>query len=125
MSGEQRALEIRQDADKVIQACDSGTGTYHPNKILSTDPYEAVRRVYDAIAQPTPEVAAAQACGRFRDDVQQKFAADLGFNDCHEAVLALHAHVTNVNDYAQSIRSYESSPVGDWLPRTRDRTDPQ
>lgn len=96
-------------------AAEIGGGTYHANKILSTQPFEAVRTVYDAIAQkdPNPEDMAARACGRFREDIQQKFAADLGFTDCHAAVLALHAQITNVNSYAESIPSYRSGQQGD------------
>lgn len=101
--------------DENLPASVTGGGTYHANKILSTEPYEAVRTVYDAIAQkdPNPEDMVARACGRFREDIQQKFAVDLGFRDCHEAVLALHAQVTNVNDYAESIPSHVSGQQGD------------
>lgn len=96
-------------------AAETGGGTYHANKILSTQPYEAVRTVYDAIAQhdPNPEDMVARACGRFRDDIQQKFATDLGFANCRDAVLALHAQVTDVNAYAESIPSYVSGQSGD------------
>ncbi|GLY63581.1 hypothetical protein [Amycolatopsis taiwanensis] len=96
-------------------ASETGGGTYHANKILSTQPYEAVRTVYDAIAQkdPNPEDMVARACGRFREDIQQKFAVDLGFADCHAAVLALHEQVTNVNSYAESIPSYRSGQPTD------------
>lgn len=92
-------------------AAEIGGGTYHTNKILSTQPYEAVRSVYDAIAQkdPNPENMVAKACGRFREDIQQKFGTDMGYPDCREAVLALHAQVTHVDDYLSSItpKSYD------------------
>ena len=96
-------------------ASETGGGTYHTNKILSTQPYEAVRTVYDAIAQkdPNPEDMATRACGRFREDIQQKFATDMGFADCRQAVFALHAQVTDINAYAESIPSYVSDQGGD------------
>ncbi|MFD2422243.1 hypothetical protein [Amycolatopsis pigmentata] len=96
-------------------ASETGGGTYHANKILSTQPYEAVRTVYDAIAQrdPNPEDMVARACGRFREDVQQKFAADTGYPDCRQSVLSLHTQVSDVNGYAESIPSYVSGQTGD------------
>jgi hypothetical protein len=84
-----------------------GGGTYHNAQILSTNPHEAVRQVYNAIAQNlVPE-----ACGRMRDDVQTTFAADLGFSDCAAAVAALAKQVTRKNDYAESMPSSVSGPV--------------
>lgn len=102
-----------QDDDR--PASETGGGTYHANKILSGDPYEAVRTVYDAIAQkdPNPESMVARACGRFREDIQQTFGEDMGYPDCRQAVLALHAQVTHVNNYAESIPSYVSGQEGD------------
>ncbi|HVW44136.1 MAG TPA: hypothetical protein VHC18_22570 [Amycolatopsis sp.] len=93
-------------------AAETGGGTYHTNKILSTQPYEAVRTVYDAIGQkdPNPENMVAKACGRFREDIQQKFAQDMGYPDCRQAVLALHPQVTNVNDYLESIFPKQYDP---------------
>nr|WP_255375704.1 hypothetical protein [Saccharomonospora sp. CUA-673] len=83
-----------------------GGGTYRTNELLSDEPYEAVRQVYDAIAQTDPETGGPlvpQACGRFAERTQQTFAENLGHADCREAVRALHEEVTHVNDYAESI----------------------
>lgn len=93
-------------------ASETGGGTYHTNKILSTQPYEAVRTVYDAIGQndPDPNDMFAKACGRFSAEAQQTFATDLGYPDCRQAVLALHAQVTNVNDYLESISPRQYDP---------------
>lgn len=90
-----------------------GGGTYHTEEILSTEPHEAVRQVYDAIAQESPRTngpLVAQACGRFDDRTQQRFATNLGYPDCRQAVLALHERVTHVNDYAESIRPRRYDP---------------
>lgn len=110
LTGEQRALKIRQEADQVIQGCDKGTetggGTYHANKILTTQPYEAVRAVYETIGQDQPD----QACGRFDTATQDTFARDVGYPDCRQAVLGLHSQVTNVNDYAESIFPEQYDP---------------
>jgi hypothetical protein len=88
-------------------AAETGGGTYKTNQILSDKPYEAVRQVYDAIAQNL----APQACGRMRVDIQQKFAADMGYGDCPQAVLGLHSKVSSRNDYAESLPSSVSEPI--------------
>lgn len=93
-----------QDDDK--PASETGGGTYHANKILSTEPYEAVRKVYQQIAQGRPDLA----CGYFDIPVQQAFAVDLGYADCRQAVLDLKTKVTNVNDYAESISPEQYDP---------------
>jgi hypothetical protein len=96
------------DAGKTsAQLAEEGGGTYHTNHILSTSPYEAVREVYDAVAQNL----VPQGCGRMREDVQQKFAQDLGYADCQVAVHELNRKVTSKNDYAESMPSYVSEPV--------------
>jgi hypothetical protein len=91
-------------------AAETGGGTYHTNQLLSKNPYEAVRGVYDAIGKNNPDLKSMvdKACGPMREDVQQKFARDLSFKDCAQAVLALHAKVTNLNAYIESIPSYIS-----------------
>ncbi|SEB29949.1 hypothetical protein SAMN04489727_0240 [Amycolatopsis tolypomycina] len=89
------------------QIAQEGGGTYHTNHILSTSPYEAVRSVYDAVAQNL----VPQGCGRMREDVQQKFAQDLGYADCQVAVHELNRQVKSKNDYAESMPSYVSEPI--------------
>ncbi|GAB3137332.1 hypothetical protein GCM10027258_12700 [Amycolatopsis stemonae] len=89
------------------QLAQEGGGTYHTNRILSTSPYEAVREVYDAVAQNL----VPQACGRMDEPVQQKFAQDLGYADCQVAVHELNRKVTSKNDYAESMPSYVSEPL--------------
>jgi hypothetical protein len=91
-----------------LPASQTGGGTYHTNHILPTaSPYEAVRSVYDAIAQGL----VPQACGRFDESIQQQFGRDLGFADCQQAVPALNREVTNKNDYAESMPSNISEPL--------------
>ncbi|WP_027941025.1 hypothetical protein [Amycolatopsis taiwanensis] len=90
-------------------ASETGGGTYHANKILSTQPYEAVRKVYAQIAQDRPDLA----CGYFDIPIQQKFATDLGYADCEQAVHGLRAEVKNLNEYAESIPSNVSDQQGD------------
>jgi hypothetical protein len=89
------------------QLAQEGGGKYHTNRILSTSPYEAVREVYDAIAQNL----VPQACGRMDEPIQQKFAQDLGYADCQVAVHELNRKVTSKNDYAESMPSYVSEPL--------------
>ncbi|MEU4675150.1 hypothetical protein AB0F91_46250 [Amycolatopsis sp. NPDC023774] len=80
---------------------------FHTNHIFSANPYEAVRFVYHNIAQGFVD----DACGRFSEDVQDKFAQDVGQMDCRAAVEALHEQVTSQNDYAESLPSYVSGPA--------------
>jgi hypothetical protein len=89
------------------QLAQEGGGKYQTNHILSTSPYEAVREVYDAVAQNL----VPQACGRMDEPIQQKFAQDLGYADCQVAVHELNRKVTSKNDYAESMPSYVSEPL--------------
>jgi hypothetical protein len=77
----------------------SGGGTYHTNEILSTNPFEAARQVYQQIAQGRPD----RACGLFATATQQQFAVDMHFADCQQAVLALSKLVTDKTAYAGSL----------------------
>jgi hypothetical protein len=104
------------DAGKTsAQLAQEGGGKYHTNHVYSKNPYEAVRFVYQDIAQGSVD----DACGRFAYDtakgidIQSKFAADLGYNDCRQAVQAIHAQVApkNRNDYAESVPSYVSETL--------------
>ncbi len=97
------------DDNSTEAAARMGGGTYHTEELLAKEPYEAVRKVYDAIAQEDPGTnrpLIAEACGRFDNDngIQQRFAENTGDHpDCRHAVIALHEQVTHVNDYAESI----------------------
>jgi hypothetical protein len=88
---------------------DSGGGKYHTNQVLSTTPYEAVRQVYKDVAAGL----GVDACGRFNDPVQPKFARDMGYADgnCQEAVAGLRAKVTDLDGYAESMPSNLSQPL--------------
>jgi hypothetical protein len=88
-------------------ASETGGGTYHTNRIFSTEPYEAVRKVYQQIAQGRPDLT----CEYFDDATRQKFATDLGGTNCEQA--AGEIRVTNVNDYAESLPSYLSTQPQD------------
>jgi hypothetical protein len=94
-------------ADDNRPAAETGGGKYHTNHVFSTSPYEAVRMVYQKIGQGQVQ----DACGRFDEPIQQRFAADLGYGDCQLAVLGLQAKVTRTNDYAESIPSSISEPI--------------
>lgn len=96
------------DDNSTEAAARMGGGTYHTEELLAKEPHEAVRKVYDAIAQEDPSTnrpLIAEACGHFDNDrgIQQLFATNTGHPDCRAAVLALHEQVTHVNDYAESI----------------------
>lgn len=89
-------------------AAETGGGKFETNNILPSNPYEAVRTIYDGIAQNS----AGDICGVFSQPAQMDFAAHLGHGDCGSAVAAVSEEVDHVDDYASSITSYGPLPVG-------------
>jgi hypothetical protein len=87
-------------------ASQTGGGKTEDNLILDTNPYETVRKIYHHIANGDRGVP-EQVCLRF-EDRGKKFAADMGYSDCTEAVRGLAAQVTNADAYAESMPSYRS-----------------
>ncbi len=97
------------DGKTSAQIAAEGGGRHHTNHVYSKNPYEAIRMLYQNVAQNVIE----DACGRFQaddgKDIQSKFAQDVGQPDCRAAVEALHAKVTSVRAYGEeSIPSYIS-----------------
>lgn len=79
-------------------------------KLYASSPYEAVRRIYDDIAQGDTE----DICLRFDELARDQFAADVGFDTCAAAAAGMHDKVTNVDAYAESLPSNVSNPsLGD------------
>ncbi|WP_158881356.1 hypothetical protein [Amycolatopsis anabasis] len=100
-------------ADENLPADIAGKGTYSATELLQPNPYRAVQLVYQQIAQNRPDLA----CGNFSKPTQQKFAVDMGYADCKQAVEQLSKLVTNKSEYAQSIPFTSSSqPPGDVVP---------
>ncbi|AXB46765.1 hypothetical protein A4R43_33575 [Amycolatopsis albispora] len=96
--------------DEELPAPEAGRGTYSATELLQPNPYRAVQLVYQQIAQNLPDMA----CGNLSKAAQAKFAADLGFADCAQAVHQLSTEVTNKTQYAQSIPFNKSGqPPGD------------
>ncbi|WP_236725209.1 hypothetical protein [Amycolatopsis orientalis] len=100
------------------QIAAEGGGTYKTNKILtSASPYEAVRSVYDGIAQHGvgEKSMVDLVCGKFEERTQQQFAIDVNAKDCRDAVERLHAEVKpgGINDYAESISKRTGWPPGE------------
>lgn len=89
---------------------DTGGGKQHDTVLLKRNPYEAVRSVYDAIAQGKKP---SFTCGRFDEDnqIQREFAENLNYRDCAQAARQLHERVDDVNGYAESIPSSTSKPI--------------
>ncbi|WP_228004395.1 hypothetical protein [Amycolatopsis sp. YIM 10] len=93
-----------------LPAPEAGRGTYSATELLQPNPYRAVQLVYQQIAQGLPDMA----CGNLSKAAQAKFAADLGFADCAQAVNQLSTEVTNKTQYSQSIPFNKSGqPPGD------------
>lgn len=88
-------------------ASQTGGGKTEDNLILDTNPYETVRKIYHHIANGENGVP-EQVCLRFQDR-GEKFAADMGYSDCTEAVRGLAAEVTDADAYAESMPSYTTT----------------
>ena len=84
-------------------ASQTGGGKTEDNLILPTDPYEAVRMIYHQIANG--DGVWQQVCLRFEDN-GKKFAADMGYDSCEDAVNGLAPQVTDADAYAESMPSY-------------------
>lgn len=89
-----------------LPASQTGGGKTTDNLILDTNPYEAVRKIYHHIANGENGVP-EQVCLRFQDR-GKKFAEDMGYGNCTDAVRGLAAKVTDSNAYAESMPSYRS-----------------
>ncbi|QWF79707.1 hypothetical protein [Amycolatopsis sp. CA-230715] len=90
------------DPDK--PASETGGKQYQQTQYLPTQPYEAVRQVYELIDKNSPA-----ACERFQENVRPVFARNFGAPDCAAAVTALHAQVTDDWAYAFSVRQRDST----------------
>lgn len=97
------------DDDAGRPAAETGGGKARTNYLYSSSPHEAVRMVYDDIAQKAVE----NVCLRFDVDrgVDQQFADNVGYADCSAAAVALGEQVTHVDDYAESVRSFGAKPI--------------
>ncbi len=95
-----------EDHDQ-LPASQTGGGKTTDNLILDTNPYETVRKVYHHIANGTSGVP-EQVCLRFQDKGKQ-FAADMGYDNCTDAVHGLAAKVTDADAYAESMPSYKTN----------------
>lgn len=82
-------------------ASETGGGLYHTNHILKDNPYDAVRQVYERVADNSPDFA----CGVFSDEAAQQFAEHVNAPDCPNAIKMLNAQVDNapgsMNAYAE------------------------
>ena len=92
----------------------SETGGRGPqgNRIYSTNPYEAVRQIYDYIAQNRDGVKDTNlVCLKFTEDAAERFAGNLGYPDCEAAVIAVSEEVTDPDAYAESMPSASQEEV--------------
>lgn len=86
-----------------------GGGTYKTNELFSKEPYAAISQLYSKVAADRADLA----CGYFDNErraVQQRFAQNLGYRDCAEAVRELSQQVTHVTDYSRSIHPRRYDP---------------
>lgn len=89
------------DNPKDLPASVTGGGRTNTNLVLDTNPYAAVRRVYQRVAENMP----TEVCSRFTDEAARQFAADFGASNCPEAVVQLSTQVDTApggrNAYAE------------------------
>ncbi|WET80242.1 hypothetical protein P3102_03040 [Amycolatopsis sp. QT-25] len=86
-----------------------GGGKHHTNQVLSTNPWEAVRAIYDTIGKPYPPgTRVEKVCLSMSEQAQAQFARDLGYPDCATAVPALNAKVTDITPYIYAVRPMSS-----------------
>jgi hypothetical protein len=98
-----------QDTSTFVQ---HGGGTYHTNRTLPTDPFEAVRAIYDSIGKPDAEQSRIdRVCLSMSEEARAQFAHDLGYADCATAVPALNKQVTGMTSYIYSVHAISSMPI--------------
>lgn len=78
-----------------------GSQSHKATNLHASDPYEAVRRVYEDVAAGN----GATACLHFDERAREQFSKNLGYPACEEAAIALSGKVTDVNAYAESLPS--------------------
>jgi hypothetical protein len=88
-------------------ASETGGGKAETNLIYDTSPFETVRKIYHHIANGERGVP-EQVCLRFTDR-GKKFADDMGYDNCTDAVHGLAAQVTDADAYAESMPSYSTT----------------
>jgi type II secretory pathway pseudopilin PulG len=104
------------DAQTSAEVAAHGGGTYHTNQILANSPHGAVHAIYDLIGKPIsdPEKRAELVCGSMTAEAQVRFASDLGFPDCRQATIDLHAQVqpAQLNQYIYAVPAAATDPLG-------------
>jgi hypothetical protein len=88
-------------------ASETGGGTYHTNHILKDSPYEAVRQVYQRVADDDPTFA----CGVFSDGAAQEFANHAGAADCPAAVHQLFGQIDKSQPYKNTWADDQGLPL--------------
>jgi hypothetical protein len=88
-------------------ASETGGGTYHTNRVLKDSPYEAVRQVYQRLADDDPPYA----CGVFDDRAAQQFAVNFGAADCPAAVHQLTARIDKSRPYKNTWADEQGLPL--------------
>jgi hypothetical protein len=97
---------LGDDLDQ-LPASQTGGGKAETNLIYDTNPFETVRKIYHHIANGERGVP-EQVCLRFTDR-GKKFAEDMGYDNCTDAVHGLAAQVTDADAYAESMPSYSTT----------------
>ena len=85
--------------DEDLPASETGGGQTRTNLLLEKTPEQAVRKLYDNIAQNIPN----DACTRFDDEARRQFTDHFGGGECADVIADLHAKVTDANSYAESV----------------------
>ena len=85
-----------------------GGRSYTNRTILAGSPHEAVRKVYQRVADDSPDFV----CGQFNPTAAQQFAADFQAGSCEEAVHQINARIDkNQKGYKNTWADYQGLPL--------------
>lgn len=88
-------------------ASETGGGTYRTNHILKDSPHEAVRQVYQRVADDNPPFA----CGVFSDAAAQEFANNVGAADCPAAIHKLFGQIDKSKPFKNTWADDQGLPL--------------
>ncbi|MGW5053320.1 hypothetical protein [Actinokineospora sp. NPDC004072] len=86
--------------DEDLPASETGGGKTSRTVLFAGSPREAIRMIYNNVAQAT----LPDACTRFEtEELAERFADHFGAPDCPTAIRRLHEEVTNASAYARPV----------------------
>jgi hypothetical protein len=95
--------------DEQLPASMTGGHSYENTTILAQSPHEAVRKVYQRVADDSPDFV----CGQFNESAKRQFANDFDFaaGTCEEAVHQLNARIDKSHPYKNTWADDQGLPL--------------